>query len=511
MAAVEECTATYASLKQALDNLKSAIDDNPSSTKIDEANSLYSGANSAYEGRTYDNAAAAEMVESLAEMTVSLKLGDGGMEEQNVTSLIINPNFDPLRGSKDSGKIEGWVTTAMNGYKQYSVSYNRAPFELYQDLSGLPKGKYKVRVHTYYRAGYYDEELDRINNGIETHLTKLYADTEKGRVETPVKNLYDDRDASDFDVNCYTYPDGSHAPDGTTPTVAWFNQGKYINELEFTVGDDGKVRIGLSKTETFANDYEVVGAWELFYYGNPDRTELIVNPDFDPDRGSKDSGKIEGWVTTAMNGYKQNTVSYNRAPFHLYQDLTGLPAGIYEVTVHTYYRAGYYDEELDRINNGVETHLTTLYAESSEGREETPVMNLYEDRDASDFDVNCYTYPDGSHAPDGTTPTVAWFKEGKYLNTLQFTVGEDGKARIGLIKEETYPNDYEVVGSWNLYYIGKPTGIERIESEPQNDGQVSPATVVGIYNLSGMRLDTPQPGINILRMSDGSSRKILVK
>ena len=33
--------------------------------------------------------------------------------------------------------------------------------------------------------------------------------------------------------------------------------------------------------------------------------------------------------------------------------------------------------------------------------------------------------------------------------------------------------------------------------------------VVGIYDLSGRRLAAPQPGVNILLMSDGSARKIL--
>ncbi len=36
-------------------------------------------------------------------------------------------------------------------------------------------------------------------------------------------------------------------------------------------------------------------------------------------------------------------------------------------------------------------------------------------------------------------------------------------------------------------------------------------TVVGIYNLSGMRISSPQPGINIVRHADGSSKKIWLK
>lgn len=32
-----------------------------------------------------------------------------------------------------------------------------------------------------------------------------------------------------------------------------------------------------------------------------------------------------------------------------------------------------------------------------------------------------------------------------------------------------------------------------------------------IYNLNGMRIDAPRPGINIIRMSDGTTKKVLVK
>lgn len=50
-----------------------------------------------------------------------------------------------------------------------------------------------------------------------------------------------------------------------------------------------------------------------------------------------------------------------------------------------------------------------------------------------------------------------------------------------------------------------PTGIAVV----QNNGQT--ATVVARYDVSGRRLSTAQPGLNILRMSDGTSRKVWVK
>jgi hypothetical protein len=200
-----------------------------------------------------------------------------------------------------------------------------------------------------------------------------------------------------------------------------------------------------------------------------------------------------------MNGYKQNTVSYNRAAIDLYQDLVGLPEGRYKVTVHTYYRAGYYNEEWERMEKGEETHHTTLYAATADEKFETKVMNLYEDAADDTYGVNCYTLANGKFAPDGTSSTVEFFNQGHYLNKLQFYVGADGKARIGLEKTEILANDYEVVGKWSLYYLGKGQGVETIETE---------AAVVAteIYTLDGIRISAPQQGINIFRIvrADGT-------
>ncbi len=114
-------------------------------------------------------------------------------------------------------------------------------------------------------------------------------------------------------------------------------------------------------------------------------------------------------------------------------------------------------------------------------------------------------------APDGTTPTVEFFNQGHYLNKLQFEVGADGKVRIGLSKTEILGNDYEVVGAWHLYYLGKSEGgegIEEIES-------AAPVLATEIYTLGGQRINAPQPGINIFRIlrADGSVevQKVLVR
>ena len=241
-----------------------------------------------------------------------------------------------------------------------------------------------------------------------------------------------------------------------------------------------------------------------------DVTALIVNPTFDPARGSKDQGTIEGWTTSAMNGYKENTVSYNRAGITLYQKLSGLPKGKYKVTVHTYYRAGYADADYALWQEDPKkSHLTTLYAKTSENTFETPVMNLCEDAQSEQVGGSkCDQLANGLYVPNGTSATVIWFNAGYYLNTLHFTVPDDGTVTIGLEKTEVLPNDYEVVGAWNLYYYGKSTAIDELLAESARHSNNTPA---GYYSINGTRLSAPQKGVNIVKMADGTVKKIFVR
>lgn len=59
-------------------------------------------------------------------------------------------------------------------------------------------------------------------------------------------------------------------------------------------------------------------------------------------------------------------------------------------------------------------------------------------------------------------------------------------------------------GEVHAFTIGEdPTGIEGMQLEP--------VTIVARYNISGQQIFAPQKGINILHMSDGTMKKVLVK
>lgn len=52
---------------------------------------------------------------------------------------------------------------------------------------------------------------------------------------------------------------------------------------------------------------------------------------------------------------------------------------------------------------------------------------------------------------------------------------------------------------------GSATGIDNAVAEQKE------AEITGYYNLSGHRIDSPCKGVNIIRYSDGSARKVVIK
>ena len=83
---------------------------------------------------------------------------------------------------------------------------------------------------------------------------------------------------------------------------------------------------------------------------------------------------------------------------------------------------------------------------------------------------------------------------------------EDYAFSVGAIREGAY--EYAASDMSDYYLVGKPdptsiTGIAGNASEP--------STIVSVYSVDGKRLNTPQRGVNVVKMSDGSTRKLVIK
>ena len=74
------------------------------------------------------------------------------------------------------------------------------------------------------------------------------------------------------------------------------------------------------------------------------------------------------------------------------------------------------------------------------------------------------------------------------------------------VVDEDAKTAYQAQAPWNEYEIVvMPTGIEEVETD-----KTAP-TIVGYYDLNGKLINGKQRGAVIVRYSDGTTRKVLVK
>lgn len=237
---------------------------------------------------------------------------------------------------------------------------------------------------------------------------------------------------------------------------------------------------------------------------NPiDYSSLLINPDLDQDTGNSDKN-VPGWDRGSCNGYKQNTFSAFGGESHLYQTVSGLPAGKYIIEAQGAYRAGDCAGDASRYEADPEgdknawvfgttsdtTVIGYLHRNSEYALEESLIGS-----GSQTVTLNGQTL----YVPYNTGAYVAWFNAGYYITRIEIEVPEDGTLKLGIDKPKTVTNDYININYVHLFYLG-PVNADAITNVATD------AAAKGIYNIAGQKLNKLQPGINIV---DG--KKVMVK
>lgn len=192
---------------------------------------------------------------------------------------------------------------------------------------------------------------------------------------------------------------------------------------------------------------------------NPgDATEAITNPNFE-------GASYDGWLGTAPNmvgsgshGPADVAEHYNKN-FDTYQNIYGLPAGVYGLSAYAFYRGQWEDYQ-----NGT-NHNAFLYA-TGDDTQKTTFANPWEAQNtvsmagATDFGTSA---AEVSHLDENTGVTYyipndpsagrVYFEKGFYYNAVAFGV-TNGSARIGVMKETAVTNDWSVFDTFGLKYYG---------------------------------------------------------
>lgn len=176
----------------------------------------------------------------------------------DATFYITAPEFgyadlDDRAAWQGSPTFDGW-NNKTSGRFWNGQKYNTNSFDVYQELSGLKPGAYKLTMKGFYRNGTTDD-----CNAI------LYANA----FETPLVNIRSTKITAQDNDKGFTTSNGEYyVPNTQGEAAKAFYYGYYDNELYFVVGDAGTLRVGVKKTTGAENDWAVFDNFKLTYYGN---------------------------------------------------------------------------------------------------------------------------------------------------------------------------------------------------------------------------------------------------
>lgn len=190
---------------------------------------------------------------------------------------------------------------------------------------------------------------------------------------------------------------------------------------------------------------------------------------------------------------------------NVYQTVTGLPAGTYVLQISAYCK----QEGLQVYAN--DATLEVVLGTEGDNKTNSPaVAHVYSyngDEDPEEFSTTVVETDETEEVTKSViTPAAAYGN----VYRLITQVGEDGTLTFGArIASNTESEHWAMVDNVSLTYYGDesakiPTDIKKTEK-----GNTNAAT--SIYTLSGTQVNALQKGINIVKMTNGTVKKMLVK
>lgn len=182
-----------------------------------------------------------------------------------------------------------------------------------------------------------------------------------------------------------------------------------------------------------------------------DITRKIVNPSFD-------TGTSEGWTgnVTVSKDYK-NCEAYEKT-FDLYQDITNIPDGVYELSVLAFQRVGTNEAASAAHDNGTENITAFIYANDLETPFTSPyTYGMKEPSGGNPADYKYNLNGEDVYIPNSMQGMAAAIAENPkaYTVTVPMLV-EGGTLRIGVRakKRPSNTHDWAIWDNFRLKYIG---------------------------------------------------------
>lgn len=219
----------------------------------------------------------------------------------------------------------------------------------------------------------------------------------------------------------------------------YYMQAYYIDEND-------KWAIGISNPQGFTTNEPADGKEDMTY--------MLTNPDFEQSN--------YGWTVDAVSGGNVRVggtyenlcfEAWNNRQFDIYQDVTGLPAGIYEIQVQGFYRKQRGANAWNTYQKGDVTVPVYVYLDNSS----TPLKNIFsEPSNAGFYSGDYYCSPTGLYFPNDMSTSAQAFSADMYRQSaFGLVMDEAQQIKIGVKGATNQNNDsWAIWDNFKLIYLG---------------------------------------------------------
>jgi len=211
-----------------------------------------------------------------------------------------------------------------------------------------------------------------------------------------------------------------------------------------------------------------------------DLSSKIVNASFDSNNGT-------GWSGTVFAFQSYTDAEHYNKTFDTYQDIKELPAGVYEIGVQAYYRAGVTVDSWKAFNDGNKNLNAALYAKVGADSLYTKIKNIFADaqdaplgKGGTEYGENGKTQGEDAtqtkFVPNDMNSASRYFAAGLYNNSVLAYV-EDGNVRIGVAKKNGIGSDWFICDNFTLtfYGAGQDAAQKWFDGTCENAADITPS------------------------------------
>lgn len=194
--------------------------------------------------------------------------------------VFANADHDVTTGYLGEQSADGSGLAINNSVAEH---WNQNWFNNYQEITGLQKGVYKLRVQGYSRVRQWDDVIYATGLLGEEykplyHNSQYYAEVNGLRMANLFKEITDDRQPASigFGVENFSEATGCWVPNSLETARAYFAKGLYWNKpIYFVVeSETDTVRIGVENRIYLYGNWTVWDTWRLEYVGDLDDAAL---------------------------------------------------------------------------------------------------------------------------------------------------------------------------------------------------------------------------------------------